>query len=607
VSTAEVHEPRATPRPLRTLTAGRDHLALAQLPVAVVVMDADGRITAWNDEASRLTGYAATERLGFSASFEPSTAAVVRAPSFQDALSTEGRWSGEFEITHRDGSCVPLSVTVVCLREDERVVGYVTMASDISDDRRSQSEFAYRALHDDLTSLPNRALFVDRARHALSRLTRNHGGMGVLFVDLDRFKMVNDVMGHGVGDSLLQIVAARVRQLLRPSDTIARLGGDEFVVLCNGLDHRFGAQDVAARIVEALSAPFVIDNEELFISASIGITVTTDPMADPEDLIREADTAMYRVKHRGGNGLEFFDAGMRADLRTRLEIERDLHHALQGDELELHHQPIIDLRTGYVAGTEALVRWAHPTLGLLEPDRFIATAEETGQIVDIGTWVLDAACCQMQKWEAAGHLPTRFSIAVNLSTRQLAQPGAVDLVADTLDRYGLPPRRLCIEITETAYHDDILHARSFLAQAQELGLLISIDDFGTGFSSLGRLRRFPVNALKIDRSFVSALTTDERDSRIVFAIIQMARELGLATVAEGVETVEQLQRISEHGCDFAQGFLFARPVRACELPSLLSRRFIEPDRLNADFPKRYDRAWSRRSSTPSRSAFVLPR
>jgi len=595
VSTAEMHNAYGAPaRSSRSPTSQtQTDLAFTQLPAAVVVMNGAGQITAWNDEAARLTGFDAIERLGHTAALVPAVGDLVREPAFQHALASVGRWSGELEIRHRDGSHVPLSVTVACLRDADAVIGYVAVASPTSDDRRSHAELAHRVLHDGLTDLPNRTLFVDRARHSLTRLTRNHDGIGVLFVDLDRFKMVNDVMGHGVGDTLLQCVATRIRHLLRSSDTLARLGGDEFVVLCNSRDHRFGAQDVAARIIRALGEPFVIDDEELFISASIGIAVTTDPLADPEDLIHEADTAMYRVKRRGGNGFEFFDAGMRADLRGRLEIERDLHHALEGEELAVHHQPIIDLRTGYMVGTEALLRWAHPALGVLEPGRFIATAEETGQIVGIGTWVLDAACRQMAEWEAEGLLPTRFSVAVNLSARQLAQPGAADLVEATLERYGLEPRRLCIEITETAYHDDILHARSFLAQARRLGLLISIDDFGTGFSSLSLLRGFPVNALKIDRSFVSTLTTDERDSRIVFAIIQMARELGLATVAEGVETAEQLQRITEHGCDFAQGFFFAKPEPAGAVPQLLARRFIDAAQVKNDFPKRYaHRTWT---------------
>ena len=316
--------------------------------------------------------------------------------------------------------------------------------------------------------------------------------MGVLFVDLDRFKMVNDVMGHGVGDALLQIVA-------RASPTPPPARGTRVTVSaatsssCCATASIIGSARRRARPASsrALGEPFVIDGEELFISASIGIAVTTDPLADPEDLIREADTAMYRVKRRGGNGLSSSTPGSAPTCGLGSRSNVTCTTPSRANELELHHQPIIDLRTGYVVGTEALVRWAHPTLGLLEPDRFIATAEETGQIVGIGTWVLDAVCRQMAEWDADGLSRTRFSVAVNLSARQLAQPGAADLVEATLERYELAPRRLCIEITETAYHDDILHARSFLAQARRLGLLISIDDFGTGFSSLGSPAALP--------------------------------------------------------------------------------------------------------------------
>ena len=412
------------------------------------------------------------------------------------------------------------------------------------------------ALHDVLTGLPNRALFLDRVRHALAAARRPGASVAVLFADLDRFKLVNDGLGHGAGDQLLVLVAERMRSVVRPTDTVARLGGDEFALLCQDLDGPADAVAVAERVAEAMARPFLLGGTEVFVTASVGVVVGA-AHEGPESLLRDADAAMYRAKDRGRARHEVFDDAMRVAAVTRLRLSRDLRWALERDELHLVYQPVIDLGWRGTTAVEALLRWRHPVHGPVSPGEFIPLAEESGLIVPIGAWVLGQACRQAVAWEADGQVLT---VAVNLSARHFCHPGLVDTVAGALRDSGLDPARLHLEITESAVMDEPEAAIEVMEELKALGVGLAIDDFGTGYSSLGYLKRFPVDALKVDRSFVGGLGSNLQDRTIAAAVVGLAHSLGLTAVAEGVETDQQLEELRALGCDSAQGFLWSRPV-----------------------------------------------
>jgi diguanylate cyclase (GGDEF)-like protein len=419
--------------------------------------------------------------------------------------------------------------------------------------KRAEVQLAHQALHDGLTGLPNRALFQDRLQHAAARLTRKAGRLAVLFCDLDRFKVVNDSLGHGAGDQLLVAVAERLSTVLRVGDTAARFGGDEFVVLCEDVAGERDAVALAERIAAALDAPFELADEDVYVRTRIGIAIAADRSARPEALVRDADAAMYRAKERGGGTYEVFDADMRARAVRRLETEGALHRALERGELVLHYQPQVLLATGARTGAEALVRWRHPTRGLLGPGEFIPAAEETGLIHELGAWVLEEAC------RAIAADRTARTMSVNLSPRQCLHHDLLPVVADVLRRTGADPSRLCLEVTETAVMDDLATMANVLEGLKGLGFTLAIDDFGTGYSSLRALQRFPFDVVKIDRSFVREVAVAEQEASIVAAIVSLSHALGLRAIAEGVETTAQVQRLRALGCDHGQGFYFAPP------------------------------------------------
>lgn len=486
-------------------------------------------------------------------------------------LGETGLWSGEIPIETDDGTHASHLVQLLVHTDEAGDIEYYScVLHDISERKAFEFQLAHQATHDPLTGLPNRTLLLDRLGVALARARRNERHLAVLFLDLDHFKVVNDSLGHSLGDRLLVEIAKRLGAALRPGDTIARFGGDEFVVLCEELDDRHDAIPLAERLVDSISGPFSIDDSEVFVHVSIGIAFAESAEADPETLIRDADAAMYQAKDRGRARWVIFDHAMRAHAVERLAIENTLRRALERHELKVYYQPIIDLDYGRITGVEALVRWGHPERGLLLPGDFIHIAEETGLIMPIGRWVFDQACRQVQRWRVEYPQLKTLHLSVNLSGHQLAHPEIIRDVGSVLAETGIDPSLVDIEMTESVLMEDVEASHVTLAKLKALGVRLAIDDFGTGYSSLSYLRRFPVDQLKVDRSFVDGLGSDPNDSAIVTAIITLAHTLGLEAVAEGVETAEQLSELRRLSCDKGQGFLMARPATAAEVETMLA-------------------------------------
>jgi diguanylate cyclase (GGDEF)-like protein len=444
----------------------------------------------------------------------------------------------------------------------------------------TKEHFRHAAFHDSLTGLPNRAMFTQLLKAEIESSNQRDAHMfAVLFLDLDRFKNINDSLGHTHGDLLLVAFAERLERTLRPIDTLARFGGDEFAILLSGMTDATDAVRVAKRISDELSQPFVLDKNSAFATASIGIALSSSGHERAEDILRDADIAMYRAKENGKARYEVFDHGMHARAVSRLQLESDLRLAIEQKEFCVYYQPIICLQTGRLAGFEALVRWNHPRRGLVEPADFIPVAEETGLIVPIGEWVLNEACAQVRQWQIDSPGHRSLSLSVNLSARQVAQPHLLDKIKEALDNSKLNPHCLKLEITESVVMENAEAAALMFKQLRSLGVQLSIDDFGTGYSSLSYLHRFPLNYLKIDRSFVMRLTTDN-DNAIVRTISTLARNLGMEVIAEGIETEEQHQQLKMLGCEYGQGYLFSRPVDQHNVVHLLaqdSKRDAEPD------------------------------
>ena len=434
--------------------------------------------------------------------------------------------------------------------------------------RLSEEETRHQALHDPLTNLPNRVLFRDRLEHAVARASRSGSSLAVMFLDLDNFKVINDSLGHEAGDELLVKLAPRLSQAIRGGDTVARFGGDEFVLLCEGLDDEAEAVEIAERVKASFSRPFVLRGNEHFVSASIGVAVSGGGENVPEGMVRDADAAMYHAKQRGRARYEIFNASMRRSALDRLRIEGELRQAIERGELRLHYQPVVDLRSGEIAAVEALLRWQHPERGLLGPGEFVPVAEDSGLIVPLGKWVLREAIRRADHWRALRpEPPAPLVVSVNLSARQLVEPDFVSTVARMLDEAGLDPRQLALEITESQLMEDPLASAETLSALRELGVRPVLDDFGTGYSSLGYVKHFPLEFLKLDRSFVAEL--GERDAVIVGAVVEMSRALEARVVAEGIETETQLEQVIALGCDLAQGYYFARPVPPERIDELL--------------------------------------
>lgn len=473
-------------------------------------------------------------------------------------------FESEYRMLHEDGSYRWMlnrgQATRNELGQANRVVGIQT---DVTDLKRAEEKLVHNALYDTLTGLPNRVSLMERLRHAAELASRKPNYLfSVLFIDLDRFKMINDSLGHAIGDLLLCEIARRLASCLRPNDTIARLGGDEFVILIEDVKTYDNVIFIAQRILEELSAPFNLEGREIFTSASIGITFSTTGSNRSEDLLRDADLAMYRAKTQGRGRYEIFHPRMHSSAIALLEMETDLRRAMERQELQLHYQPIVSLQTNRLVGFEALIRWQHPQQGLISPAKFIPIAEETGLIAPIGDWVLREACLQMQRWQRQFCDWKLLSVNVNLSSKQFT-PQLVEQIRQTLEETGLEAKYLKLEITESVLMSHAESAIATLTQLKQLGVQLAIDDFGTGYSSLSYLHRFPIDTLKIDRSFIQKVDVDGEQLAIVRTIITLAWNLGMEVVAEGIETTKQLAQLRSLHCEYAQGFLFS-PARDIE-------------------------------------------
>jgi diguanylate cyclase (GGDEF)-like protein/PAS domain S-box-containing protein len=531
----------------------------------ILVTD-EGVILEVNRALSDMSGYEVSEMVG------RSTIEFV-APEHRDLVQKKIASGSEepYEVlgVRKDGTLLDLEVRGRAYRYRGSTVR-VTAIRDITERKKAEKRLEHQAFHDALTDLPNRYLFMDRLGHALARTQRRRGRrVAVLFMDLDGFKVVNDSLGHGTGDRLLVMVAERLKGCLRPEDTLARFGGDEFVVLLEDVDSPDEAVRVAERIIGELKNRFVLDGWELYVKGSIGIALGEDRTKDPEDLLRDADTAMYRAKDEG-KGYSVFDPAMYDRVLDRLEAENSLGRAVEQEEFLIHYQPLVSLQTGEVSGVEALVRWEHPERGLLDPDEFVPMAEESGLVIPMGEQVLREACLRAKEWQEAHPRTPPLVMSVNLSVKQLSHPDLAETIEGILKETGLDASCLTLDVTETIYVRALAGNTATLDRLKDLGVRISIDDFGMGYSSLAYLKRLPADSLKIDRSFVKGLGEDVEDTAIVHTIIELAHTLGLEVIAEGVESKGQATLLREIGCDFAQGYHFARPLPPDEIPEVLS-------------------------------------
>jgi diguanylate cyclase (GGDEF)-like protein/PAS domain S-box-containing protein len=470
------------------------------------------------------------------------------------------------------GDPLPVAVSTSPVVVQGSAAGTVMAFRDITERKAFQEQLTHQVFHDSLTGLSNRALFTDRLEQAHARASRARSPYAVLFIDLDRFKVVNDSLGHQAGDELLVAVAERLRAKVRPGDTFARFGGDEFVMLLIDLVDDGDAEHVAQRILDDLAVSFRVEGRDVPVSASIGVVVGHPEHTTPEQSLRDADLAMYRAKSNGKGRYEVFRPGTESEETERLDRELALRRALERGELEVHYQPVVSLESASIVGLEALVRWRHPTRGLVPPVEFIPLAEETGLIVPLGRFVLEEACRQLHAWIVREPARSSLVVSVNLSTYQFRQPDLSDQVADVLAVTGLEPARLCLEVTESAMMADADSAADTMGRLKALGTRLSIDDFGTGYSSLSYLKRFPVDFVKIDRSFIGDLAEGEVDTEIVRAVIRLSAAIGIRAVAEGVETEHQLRVLRELGCPLVQGYLLARPQPAADVERLLQQR-----------------------------------
>jgi diguanylate cyclase (GGDEF)-like protein/PAS domain S-box-containing protein len=558
----------------------RAQVTLNSIGDAVISTDIEGRVSYLNLVAERLTGWTLKEAMDRPLEevfriIDAETRTTIANPMTKatEENATVGLPPACILI-RRDGveSAIEDSTAPIHDRSGQ-VTGAVMVFHDVSTARALTLKLAHIAQHDTLTDLPNRALLNDRLTQAIAQAQRHHTALSLLYLDLDRFKHINDSLGHLVGDQLLQTVALRLTECVRATDTVCRLGGDEFVILLSEVAHEQDAAVSAEKILQSLRKPCVLSDHELHVTASIGIVVHPGDGIAIEALLQNADSAMYEAKNRGRNNYQFYRSELNSTASERQSLESGLRHAIERRELHLDYQPIVNLSTGAIAGVEALIRWRHPKMGLVLPNLFISIAEESGLIVPIGNWVLREACRQAKVWQDAG-LPD-IRLAVNISAVELRSKEFVAGVAAILKETGFDPKCLELELTETFLMQDSKSTSLVLGAIKALGVQLALDDFGTGYSSLSYMRRFPIDTLKVDRSFVRDLTMDASDASVVSAVINMGKSLHMRVVAEGVEALDQVVFLKEHGCPEAQGYHFSRPVAAADCADWMRRNATE--------------------------------
>ncbi|VAW98102.1 diguanylate cyclase/phosphodiesterase (GGDEF & EAL domains) with PAS/PAC sensor(s) [hydrothermal vent metagenome] len=537
----------------------------------ILITDVTGVIQSVNPAFTFITGYSAIEAIG-------NTPMMLKSDrhdtSFFEkmwqSLVKHGQWEGEVWNQRKNGEVYPLWLVLTAIKGMEsKPSQYVGLFNDITEQKKNEQCIRFQAYHDALTELPNRLLFNDRLQVALAQALRASEKLAIMFIDLDRFKNINDSLGHAVGDQLLQEMAKRLQKFTRDEDTVARMGGDEFTILLPRFTRVHDVEQLALKILNGISLPFHIEGQELVVTSSIGISLYPNDGETLESLMKNADSAMYRAKDQGRNKYQLYNADMNAGAIEHLTMETQLRHALERNEFCLYYQPQVDINSGRLIGFEALLRWLHPQQGLLAPGKFITLLEETGLIVSVGEWILNQSCCQNFIWREAAFTPVR--VAVNVSSFQFRATHINLLVAAALERSGLDAGGLEVEITEGAIMDNVTQNSETLQQLRDMGVAIAIDDFGTGYSSLSYLKQFPVDMLKIDQSFVRDITCNPQDMEIVRSIITMAHGLGLGAIAEGVEIIEQLELLRSLGCDQVQGYYTGRPLEVEQATALLKQ------------------------------------
>jgi diguanylate cyclase (GGDEF)-like protein/PAS domain S-box-containing protein len=541
---------------------------------AIFMLDPEGQVVSWNTGAERIKGYAAEEIIGEHCSrFYPEEEEGQGGPErWLRVAAAEGRHESEGWGVRKDGTRFWANVVTTGLQDKAgRLRGFSVVTRDVTERKLAEERLLHDALHDGLTGLANRALFMDRLGHAVERARRHRDyAFAVFFLDLDRFKLVNDSLGHLAGDRLLVEVGRRLKACLRAGDTVARLGGDEFTILLDDMQEVGDVLRMAERAQARLALPFDLDGHEVFVSASVGIALSAMDYSRPEDILRDANTAMHGAKSLGKAAYKVFDATMHEHARAMLGLETDLRRAAERGEYVLHYQPIVSLETNSLTGFEALVRWRHPARGLLPPAEFLALAEETGLVIQIDRWVLREACRQARDWQTRFPAETPLCVSVNLSARNFSAPHLVEHVRQVLGESGLDAGCLKLEITESVLMSDADSVTGTLRRLKNLGVELQLDDFGTGYSSLSYLHRFPVDALKIDRAFVSRIGPGGANSEIARAIVTMAHSLKMKVVAEGVETEAQAAELRALACEYGQGYLFSAAVDGAGAESLIS-------------------------------------
>jgi diguanylate cyclase (GGDEF)-like protein/PAS domain S-box-containing protein len=537
----------------------------------VTIVDRDGLILFQSPSVARVMGWDAggAERTNFVDALHDSDQERWRTIVGFLIDESDHEMVAEWPVRHADGSWRFLQSVITNLVNEPSVGGLVLNSRDVSDQKALEDQLRHQAFHDQLTGLANRALFAENLDQALRRQSRTGTELAVLFIDLDEFKTVNDLHGHMLGDELLKQAAKRLRATLRDADAIARIGGDEFAALFEGIALGHDASAAAERVIESFAQPFIIESSEVFVTASMGLALNDAGTESAEDLIRNADLAMYAAKTANKGRYEVFSTDMHSTILDRMKMERDLRQALVQSEFEAYYQPIVTLPSGTIVGAEALIRWNHPVRGLVMPVEFIGVAESSGIIVQIGAWMLHHACKEFEALTRGVAGGQSLGLSVNLSTRQLSDPLLLDTVRDALTKSGLDARRLTLELTESAIMEDVANTFRVLSELRSFGVKIAIDDFGTGYSSLSLLSEIPVDTIKIDRSFVTDVAKRPEPGRLIRAIQALAGDFGLCTVAEGVEDLDQLEAITGLGCEAVQGFYFARPQPASQLAELL--------------------------------------